>query len=205
MIMKKVVLLSLLAAVVCLGRTFNAVLRDSTGRDTRAPTGARNARHLSTVWPRTGPVLTAYCTVAMCAPFRQELYSGRSPWRTGTLPNHSEIGGWHQECGSLPETSWLSGCSARKISRRSERMLSLRAAQASLRSMPAETLTKGPSMTAKIGQSFCLFISSHDSTHPSPQRYLRLRCKIDRPPTGWIPQLREEMVKYYAEIANFDN
>ena len=24
----------------------------------------------------------AYCTVAMCAPFRQELYSGRSPWRT---------------------------------------------------------------------------------------------------------------------------
>lgn len=32
----------------------------------------------------------AYCTVAMCAPFRQELYSGRSPWRTGTLPNHSK-------------------------------------------------------------------------------------------------------------------
>ena len=32
----------------------------------------------------------AYCSVAMCAPFRQELYSGRSPWRTGTLPNHSK-------------------------------------------------------------------------------------------------------------------
>ena len=31
-----------------------------------------------------------YCAVAMCAPFRQELYSGRSPWRTGTLANHSK-------------------------------------------------------------------------------------------------------------------
>jgi uncharacterized sulfatase len=32
----------------------------------------------------------AYCSVAMCGPFRQELYSGRSPWRTDTLPNHSK-------------------------------------------------------------------------------------------------------------------
>ena len=32
----------------------------------------------------------AYCSVAMCAPFRQELYSGRSPWRTRTLANHSK-------------------------------------------------------------------------------------------------------------------
>ena len=34
--------------------------------------------------------MKAYCSVAMCAPFRQELYSGRSPWRTGTLANHSK-------------------------------------------------------------------------------------------------------------------
>ena len=32
----------------------------------------------------------AYCSVAMCSPFRQELYSGRSPWRTGTLANYSK-------------------------------------------------------------------------------------------------------------------
>ena len=32
----------------------------------------------------------AYCTVAMCAPFRQELYTGRTPWRTGTLANHAD-------------------------------------------------------------------------------------------------------------------
>ena len=31
----------------------------------------------------------AYFSVFMCAPYRQELYSGRSPWPTGTLPNHS--------------------------------------------------------------------------------------------------------------------
>ena len=31
-----------------------------------------------------------YANVAMCAPFRQEFYSGRSSWRTQTLPNHSK-------------------------------------------------------------------------------------------------------------------
>lgn len=36
--------------------------------------------------------------VAMCAPFRQELYSGRSAWRTRAMPNHSR---------SLPETRSL--------------------------------------------------------------------------------------------------
>ncbi|MEM7456317.1 MAG: sulfatase [Planctomycetota bacterium] len=39
-----------------------------------------------------------YANVAMCAPFRQELYSGRSAWRTRAMPNHSR---------SLPETRSL--------------------------------------------------------------------------------------------------
>ena len=31
-----------------------------------------------------------YANVAMCAPFRQEFFSGQCAWRTGAMPNHSK-------------------------------------------------------------------------------------------------------------------
>ena len=205
----------MLAAFVCLGKdNLNVVfiLADDMSRDTWGAYGGKECRHLiSTVWPRTGPVLTGPTARWPCAPFRQELYSGRSPWRTGTLPNHSKsVAGTKSVVHYL--TSWLSGCSARKISRRSERMLSLRAArrrQQKGRCQP-QTLTKARAFLDDCKKSDNPFASSSVPMIPRTLhhgRYLRLRCKeIDRPPY-WVdtPQLREEMVKYYAEITNFDN
>ena len=33
---------------------------------------------------------SVYANVAMCAPFRQEFFSGQCAWRTGAMPNHSK-------------------------------------------------------------------------------------------------------------------
>jgi N-sulfoglucosamine sulfohydrolase len=59
----------------------------------------------------------------------------------------------------------------------------------------------------KKGQPFCLFIASHDSHAPftTGDTSVYNAKKISVPPY-WIdtPELRQEMVQYYAEVTNFD-
>jgi len=68
------------------------ILADDMGRDTWGAYGSKDCQtpNIDRLAEEGTRFERAYCTVAMCAPFRQELYSGRSPWRTGTLPNHSK-------------------------------------------------------------------------------------------------------------------
>ena len=68
------------------------ILADDMGRDTWGAYGSKDCQtpNIDLLAEEGTRFDRAYCTVAMCAPFRQELYSGRSPWRTGTLPNHSK-------------------------------------------------------------------------------------------------------------------
>src|SRR5210317_1108311 len=68
------------------------ILADDMSRDTWGAYGGKDCRtpNIDQLAKDGIRFDRAYCTVAMCAPFRQELYSGRSPWRTGTLPNHSK-------------------------------------------------------------------------------------------------------------------
>lgn len=154
-----------------------------------------------------------YCSAAMCAPFRQELYSGRSPWRTGTLANHSK---------SKPET--------KSIAHYLE-PLGYRVALTGKRhvgpsmSYPFEYISgsgkKGEDCNAFFMDStkaflndceakndpFCLFIASHDGHAPftTGDRSVYNSDSLNIPPY-WIdtPEFREELVKYYAEITNFD-
>jgi hypothetical protein len=57
----------------------------------------------------------AYCTVAMCAPFRQELYTGRSPWRNRDSPKSFQISFRNQKYRTLLKTTRLPGCFTRQI------------------------------------------------------------------------------------------
>ena len=68
------------------------ILADDMSRDTWGAYGGKECKtpNLDRLAKEGARFDRAYCSVAMCAPFRQELYSGRSPWRTGTLPNHSK-------------------------------------------------------------------------------------------------------------------
>ncbi len=153
----------------------------------------------------------AYTSVAMCAPFRQELYSGRSPWRTGTLANHSK---------STPETKSIPHFL---------KPLGYRVALAGKthigpdQAYPFEYLKgKGgqdpnPNLMeaargfmddcAKADEPFCLFLASSDSHAPftSGDRSIYDPATFTIPPY-WIdtPKLREELVKYFAEVTNFD-
>ena len=95
MIMKKLVLLSLFAGFTCLGidkPNVVFILADDMSRDTWGAYGGKECKtpNIDRLAKDGTRFDRAYCSVAMCAPFRQELYSGRSPWRTGTLPNHSK-------------------------------------------------------------------------------------------------------------------
>ena len=59
----------------------------------------------------------------------------------------------------------------------------------------------------KKQQPFCLFVGSHDSHAPfttgDPSRYDHNKISV---PSYWVdtPELRKELVKYYAEVSNFD-
>jgi arylsulfatase A-like enzyme len=63
------------------------VFSDDVSRNTWGAYGSRDCKtpHIDRIARDGMRFDRAYCAVAMCAPFRQELYSGRSPWRTGTL------------------------------------------------------------------------------------------------------------------------
>jgi len=155
----------------------------------------------------------AYCTIAMCAPFRQELYTGRNPWRTGTLANHST---------STPETKSIAhylGDIGYRVSLIGKTHIGPR------KCYPFEYIKDGGTETdnndlyiksaqtimnasAKKKQPFCMFIASSDGHGPyttgDPSAYDPDTLTI---PPYWLdtPELRRGLVAYYAEITNFDN
>ncbi|HAD22167.1 MAG TPA: sulfatase atsG [Opitutae bacterium] len=154
----------------------------------------------------------AYCTVAMCAPFRQELYSGRSPWRTGTLPNHSKsVSGTKSIVHYLQPLGYRVALLGKSHVGPNECYPFERLGDVSKRvDANPETLDKANAFLddcKKTKNPFCLFIGSHDSHAPfttgDPSVYDAKKIKV---PPYWIdtPELREVMIQYYAEITNFD-
>jgi len=154
----------------------------------------------------------AYCTVAMCAPFRQELYSGRSPWRTGTLPNHSKsVSGTKSIVHYLKPLGYRVALLGKSHVGPNECYPFEHLGDVSKRvNANPETMDKAKAFLddcKKKENPFCLFIGSHDSHAPfttgDPSAYDAKKIKV---PTYWIdtPELREVMIQYYAEITNFD-
>jgi N-sulfoglucosamine sulfohydrolase len=154
----------------------------------------------------------AYCSVAMCAPFRQELYSGRSPWRTGTLANHSK-----SKSGTKSLPHYLQPLGYRVV-------LLGKSHVGPKTSYPFEHINHGdkkkdhnPFYLKKAGEimdqskknkkPFCLFVTSNDGHGPyttgDPSAYRKEDFKI---PPYWLdtPNLRGVLLNYYAEITNFD-
>lgn len=154
----------------------------------------------------------AYCAAAMCAPFRQELYSGRTPWRTGTLANHTKS---KEGTKSIPH--YLQPLGYRVA-------LMGKTHVGPKECYPFEYIKGGNKgkdqnpifleetkkfIESSTGESkpFCLFIASSDSHAPfttgDPSAYDASKLTI---PPYWLdtPELREVMTQYYAEITNFD-
>jgi uncharacterized sulfatase len=154
----------------------------------------------------------AYCSVAMCAPFRMELYSGRTPWRTGTMANHSS---------SKPDTKsivhYLKPLGYRvallgKSHARPEECYPFEFTPDKGRKFDnnpllVEASTKLMDECAEKSEPFCLFIASRDGHTPwttgDPSAYDPKKLTI---PPYWLDteELRESLVAYYAEVTNFD-
>lgn len=68
------------------------IFSDDVNRDTLGAYGSKDCKtpNIDRLAKEGVRFDRAYCAVAMCAPFRQQLYSGRSPWRTGAMPNDSQ-------------------------------------------------------------------------------------------------------------------
>ncbi len=153
----------------------------------------------------------AYTSVAMCAPFRQELYSGRTAWRTKAFLNHSN---------SVPDTKSLPHYLeplGYRVGLTGKTHIGPRA------SYPFEYLGDGNkpdpnsfllgkakefiSSCRKEEKPFCLVITSHDAHSPytNGDRSIFDPAKLTIPPY-WIdtPELRKALVPYYAEVAHFD-
>ncbi|WDE95417.1 sulfatase [Lentisphaera profundi] len=154
-----------------------------------------------------------YASAAMCSPFRQELYSGRSPWRTGTLANHSKsiegtkslphylkplgyrvalLGKSHIGPKQAYPFEYLKGDSKSKNA--NEKFLA-----SSAQFIESAIEEKKP---------FCLFIASSDSHAPftTGDRSAYSADELTVPPY-WIdtPEMRQILVQYYAEVSNFDS
>jgi N-sulfoglucosamine sulfohydrolase len=189
------------------------LLADDMNRDTWGVYGSKDCKtpNIDKLAEEGLRFNNAYCSVAICAPFRQELYSGRSPWRTRTLPNHSK---------STPDTQsiphYLKPLGYRVALTGKEHIGPRKA-------YPFEILNKKKGKLenndfivnakkffdecAQGETPFCLFIASHDGHAPftsgDPSQYDAEKLTI---PPYWLdtPVLRKELVNYYAEITNFD-
>jgi uncharacterized sulfatase len=217
MIMKKLFLLSFLVGFACLGKdkpNIVFILADDMSRDTWGAYGGKECKtpNIDLVAKQGTRFERAYCSVAMCAPFRQELYSGRSPWRTGTLPNHSKsVAGTKSVVHYLKPLGYRVGLLGKSHVGPNECYPFEKLGDVSKKvDANPETLDKARSFLddcKKSDNPFCLFIGSHDSHAPfttgDPAAYDAKKLTV---PPYWVdtPQLREEMVKYYAEITNFD-
>jgi len=217
MIMKKLVLVSFLLGFACLGKdkpNVVFILADDMSRDTWGAYGGKECKtpNIDRLAKQGTRFERAYCSVAMCAPFRQELYSGRSPWRTGTLPNHSKsVAGTKSVVHYLKPLGYRVALLGKSHVGPNECYPFERLGDVSKKvNANPETLDKTRSFLddcKKSDNPFCLFIGSHDSHAPfttgDPSAYDAKKLTV---PPYWVdtPQLREEMVKYYAEITNFD-
>ena len=190
------------------------ILADDMSRDTWGAYGGKDCRtpNIDRLAKDGTRFDRAYCSVAMCAPFRQELYSGRSPWRTGTLPNHSKsapgtksIVHYLQPLGyrvALLGKSHVGPHACYPFEHLGDVSKKLDA--------NPEILSRAQSFfddCKNKDEPFCLFIGSHDSHAPfttgDQSAYDPNKLKV---PAYWVdtPELRQDMTGYYAEITNFD-
>jgi N-sulfoglucosamine sulfohydrolase len=208
----------LISFCFCLeAKKFNVVfiLADDMGRDSWGAYGSKDCQtpNIDLLADEGTRFERAYCSVAMCAPFRQELYSGRSPWRTGTLPNHSK-----SAPGTLSIPHYLKPLGYRvallgksHIGPKECYPFEMLGDVSKQEDANPEILKRSSQFfddCQKKDEPFCLFIASHDSHAPftTGDQSAYDANKLTVPPY-WVdtPVLREKMVKYYAEVTNFDN
>ncbi|MBA2115070.1 sulfatase-like hydrolase/transferase [Bremerella alba] len=189
------------------------LLGDDIDRDSLGPWGGQaHTPHLDQLAKDGMRLDSVYANVAMCAPFRQELYSGRTAWRTRAMPNHSRSAGGTK---SLPHYLQPLGYRVGLLGKKH-----IGPANA----YPFDNLgdvTKkndgNPELVKRAkaymteardaGKPFCLVVASHDGHGPyttgDPSQYdaNALKLETDKIDT---PAYRQALRLHLAEVTNLD-
>ena len=153
-----------------------------------------------------------YANVAMCAPFRQEFFSGQCAWRTGAMPNHSKsVAGTKSLPHYLQPLGYRVGLLGKKhIGPRDAYPFDDLGDLAKDRDANAEAVTRAETYIQKAVHEktpFCLVIASNDGhgpyTHGDRSRYT---SDIVQPPHDAIgtSQYKEQLGAHLAEVTNLD-
>jgi len=140
----------------------------------------------------------AFTATAMCAPTRQQLYTGVFPVRNGAYPNHSRVyPGTKSMVHHLRALGYRVGLSGKKHFGPPE-------------SFPFENVAKNGSeefINRDAEQPYCLVVTSHsphlpwtagDASQYDPAKLTLPPYFVDTPET------RAALARYYAEITDFD-
>jgi len=140
----------------------------------------------------------AFTATAMCAPTRQQLYTGIFPVRNGAYPNHSKVKpGTKSIVHHLRDLGYRVGICGKRHFGPPE-------------SFPFESVAKdkiGEFIGRDAKQPFCLIYTSHsphlpwsvgDASQYDPDELTVPPYLYDNPET------RQSMVKYFAEVTDFD-
>ena len=150
----------------------------------------------------------AYSAVAMCAPFRAELYTGLYPVRNGVASNHSSARpGTKSVCHYLGDLGYRVGLTGKKHA-------------SPAKTFPFELLSDGAVKSQRLNwkgmerfmgqdgeEPFCLFVCSQNAhaawTEGDASQFDAEAITLS-PTQHDNPKTREVMTRYYAEVAALD-
>ena len=137
-----------------------------------------------------------FTATAMCAPTRQQLYTGIFPVRNGAYPNHSRVyDGTKSIVHHLKALGYRVGLAGKRHF-------------GPAASFPFENVKNtGEFITLDKSQPYCLIVTSHSPHLPwsAGKASAYNADKLTLPPyIADTPDMRQALCRYYAEITDFD-
>ena len=190
------------------------LIGDDIDRDTLGPWGGEAITpYLDQLAAEGVKFNRCYATVAMCAPFRQELYSGRTPWRTGAMPNHSQSS---NDTKSLPHYLKPLGYRVALLGKGHvgpqeaypfEKLGDIPKRE-DANPIALERAGKYMAEAKEAGEPFCLVVASHDGhapfhTHGDPDAYDPATLTIPRDAID-TPEYRHNLHGNFVEVTHLD-
>ena len=154
-----------------------------------------------------------YANVAMCAPFRQEFFSGQCAWRTGAMPNHSKsVAGTKSLPHYLQPLGYHVGLLGKKhIGPRDSYPFDDLGDLPKDRDANKDAVIRAEAYIQKAIRTetpFCLVVASNDGhgpyTHGDRSRYPAATIQTPHDALG-TSQYKQQLGAHLAEVTNLDD
>ena len=212
--MRSLILFLTVAGLATAAPNILILIGDDIDRDTLGPWGGQaKTPHLDKMAAEGMRFDAVYANVAMCAPFRQEFYSGRCTWRTGSRPNHSRS---KADTKSLPHYLRPLGYRVGLLGKSHvgpqsaypfDRVGMLANKKVDNNPEALRLATKYATEARDAETPFCLVIAANDGhgpyttgdpSHYDPKSFTLPADAID------TPAYRGTLAKHFAEVTNLD-